>query len=121
KLLVGGVYIKQMQQYNANSPFNPNYSQIPGATNPAGNPGVVVSGTVGTGGSFAPLVSTSDVPVNQVIRDRFGAIKTVQQVYTQWDPGAEIQPDTVRLLLHDRAVLDGYETMDQSGYVNYNV
>lgn len=121
KLLVGGVYIKQMQQYNANSPFTPNYSQIPGATNPAGNPGVTLAGTIGTGGSLAALVSTNDVPVNQVIRDRFGAIKTVQQVYTQWDPGAEVQPDTSRLLLFDRALLDGYETMDQSGYVNYNV
>jgi outer membrane receptor protein involved in Fe transport len=121
KLLLGGVYIKQMQQYNANSPFTPNYSQIPGATNPAGNPGVVLNGTIGTGGAFAGLVSTNDVPVNQVIRDRFGAIKTVQQVYTQWDPGAEIQPDTAKLLLFDRTALDGYETMDQSGYVNYNV
>ncbi len=121
KLLVGGVYIKQMQQYNAPSPLTPSYAQIPGATNPLGNPGVVLNGTIGTGGTFAPYVSTSDVPVNQVIRDRFGAIKTVQQVFTQWDPGAEVQPDVSRLMLFDRTALDGYETMDQSGYVNYNV
>lgn len=120
RLLVGGVHIKQFQQYNANSPLSPNYSQIPGATNAAGNPGVVINGTVGTGGSLAPYVSTADVPVNQVIRDRFGNIKTVQQVYTQYDPGYEIAPDISKILLYDRTLLDGYKTQYQAGYINYN-
>ncbi len=120
KLLIGGVFVNQMQQYNAAAPGTPNYSQIPGATNAAGNPGVVIAGGVGTGGSLAKLVYTADVPVDQVIRDRFGAIKTVQQVYTQWDPGAEIYPDSAKLVLYDRTLLDGYKTQDQSGYVNYN-
>ncbi len=120
KLLVGGVFVDQMQQYNAAAPGTPNYSQIPGATNPAGNPGVVLSGSIATGGSLAPWASTGDVPVTQVIRDRFGAIKTVQQVFTQWDPGAEIAPDSSKLILYDRNTLDGYKTQDQSGYANYN-
>jgi outer membrane receptor protein involved in Fe transport len=120
KLLVGGVFVDQMQQYNANSPFTPNYSQIPGATNSIANPGVIITGTTATGGQFPVNTNTGDVPVNQVIRDRFGAIKTVQQVFTQWDPGAEIHPDSAKLLLYDRTLLDGYKTQDQSGYVNYN-
>jgi outer membrane receptor protein involved in Fe transport len=121
KLLVGGVYINQFQQYNANSPFTPNYSQIPGFTNPVANPGITRNGTIVTGGNYPPYAgSTNDVPVDQVIRDRFGQIKNVQAVFTQWDPGAEIQPDSAKLLLNDRTLLDGYKTMDQSGYVNYN-
>lgn len=120
KLLIGGIFQEQMQQYNANSPLSPNYSQIPGATNALGNPGVVINGTIGTGGTLAPWVSMADVPVNQVIRDRFGNIKTVQQVFTQWDPGAEIHPDSSKLLLANRNLLDGYYMQDQSGYINYN-
>lgn len=119
-LLVGGVFVDQMQQYNAVSPIGITYAQVPGSTNAAGNPGVVINGTIGTGGSLAPYVSTGDVPVNQVIRDRFGAIKTVQQVFTQWDPGAEIAPDVNRIVLFDRTAIDGYKTQDQSGYLNYN-
>ncbi len=116
-LLVGGVFIEQMQQYNAVAPNGLSYAQVPGATNPLGNPGVLPDGT---GGSLAKLVSTGDVPVNQVIRDRFGVIKTVQQVFTQWDPGAEIAPDVNRIILFDRTAMDGYKTQDQSGYLNYN-
>lgn len=124
KLLVGGVFVRQSQQYNGPSPIALlNYSQIPGAADPQGNPGVVVSGAIGTGGLYAPRVSTGingDVPVTQVIRDRFGVIKTVQQVYTQWDPGAELHPDVSKIVLYNRNTLDGYKTQDQSGYVNYN-
>ncbi len=120
KLLVGGVFVEQMQQYNANNPLNPNYSQIPGATNPLGNPGGTLVGAAYNGGSLAPYANTGDVPVAQVIRDRFGVVKTVQQVFTQWDPGAEIHPDSAKLLINDRTLLDGYKTQDQSGYVNYN-
>lgn len=124
KLLVGGVYATQLQQYNGPSPIGLlNYSKVPGAAHPEGNPGVVVNGAIATGGIFASRVSTGvngDVPVTQVIRDRFGAIKTVQAVYTQWDPGAEVHPDSSKILLYDRNTLDGYRTMDQSGYINYN-
>lgn len=124
KLLIGGVFVRQLQQYNGPSPLALlNYSKIPGAAHPEGNPGVVVVGAIGTGGLYAPRVSTGingDVPVTQVIRDRFGAIKTVQAVYTQWDPGTEIHPDSSKILLYDRNTLDGYRTQDQSGYLNYN-
>src|SRR5439155_1821402 len=105
-----------LQQYNANSSGNffPFYANIPGATNPAGN-------TTSTGVLLVPvaLQNTGNVPVNQVIRDRFGAIKTVQQVYTEWDPGFEIAPDIRPLSVIDRTLLDGYYTQDQAGYINY--
>lgn len=128
RLLAGGQFQKQNQQYNANQPnFNSagtnlggfNYSQIPGITNAAGNPGVTLVGSQATGGAFGNG-NTSDVPVNQVIRDRFGAIKTVQQVYNNFDPGAEITPDISRLYLYNRTLLDGYKTQYQAGYLNYN-
>lgn len=114
RLLVGGVFIKNRQQYNAvaNAPFNRFYSMIPGASNPEGN----LNNTLVP----AAMVPTAgDVPSAQVIRDRFGKIKTVQQVFTQWDPGAEIQPDNHRVVEIDRAAVDGYDTEDQAGYINY--
>lgn len=113
KVLFGGFFRDSIQQYNANTagPLFPLYAQIPGATNPAGNPN----------NAFVPagVANTGQVPVNQVIRDRFGVIKTVQQVFTQWDPGFEIQPDIKPLSVVDRTLLDGYRAQDQAGYINY--
>lgn len=125
KLLVGGVFQKQNQQYQAadsvGSQGIPNYSKIPGITNAAGNPGLTAvagntnqfTGQFGTG-------SINDVPANQVIRDRYGVIKTVQQVFTQYDPGFEVNPDISTTMLYNRTALDGYKTEDQAGYLNYN-
>jgi len=89
----------------------PFYGQIPGASNPAGNPNW----------ALAPqsMVNTNQVRPDQVIRDRFNNIKTVQQVYTEFDPGAEIAPDISKIVLFDKPTLDGYATQDQSGYANY--
>lgn len=117
RLLVGGVFIKQLQQYNApitkgNTFLNPFYSLVPGSTNPQGN----ANGTLVPADYQPPA---NEVPVNQVIRDRFGKILTVAQVFQQWDPGAEIQPDNHRLVEIDRAAIDGYYTQDQAGYINY--
>ncbi len=114
KLLIGGTFRESLQQYNAQAFLN--YSQIPGATNAIANPGYVFTGgTTGQGGGANP----GHVPPNQVIRDRFGVIKTVQQIYTQWDPGYEIQPDIKPLFAVDRNELDGYYYQEQAGYVNY--
>ncbi|MBC7365637.1 MAG: TonB-dependent receptor plug domain-containing protein [Undibacterium sp.] len=129
KILVGGFFRNQIQQYNANANAGtafPYYASIPGASNPAGNPGGTynnpnpLAASLYIGGTFAPNVQISNnVPVNQVIKDRFGVIKTVQQVFTQWDPGFETQPDISPLAVINRAVLDGYKTQDQAGYLNY--
>lgn len=127
KLLVGGTFTKQNQQYQAADSTSvsgiPNYSKIPGITNPAGNPNLVPVSTASGNNSFRGdfgTGSTADVPVNQVIRDRFGAIKTVQQVFSQYDPGYDINPDISTTMLYNRTALDGYKTEDQAGYLNYN-
>ncbi|QYM79253.1 TonB-dependent receptor [Horticoccus luteus] len=114
RLLVGGVFIKNRQQYNAvaGAPFNRFYSMIPGASNPEGN----LNNTLVPA---AMVPSAGDVPSAQVIRDRFGKIKTVTQVFTNWDPGAEVQPDNHRVVEIDRTAVDGYDTEDQAGYLNY--
>ncbi len=111
KLLVGGTFREALQQYNAQAFLY--YGQIPGASNGIGNPGGVY-----TGGTLT-LGNTPHVPVNQVVRDRFGNIKTVQQVFANWDPGFEVQPDIHPLLAIDRAPLDGYYYQEQAGYINY--
>ena len=112
KLLVGGTFREALQQYNAQSFLN--YSQIPGASNGIANPGFTY-----TGGSNLGSSNPGHVPVNQVIRDRFGNIKTLPTIFTSWDPGFEIQPDIKPLFAVDRNELDGYYYQEQAGYVNY--
>ncbi len=114
KVLIGGLFRENFQQYNANAsgaafPF---YGNIPGAGNPLTNVST-------TGALLVPVGFQTNVPPNQVIRDRFGQLKNVQQVYTEWDPGAEIQPDIKPLTVIDRTLLDGYYSQDQAGYINY--
>ncbi len=110
KLLVGGTFREAMQQYNAQAFLY--YGLIPGASNATGNPGYTLTGSTATQGA-------NTIPVNQVIRDRFGNIKTVTQVFSNWDPGFEVQPDIKPLFVIDRAPLDGYYYQEQAGYVNY--
>lgn len=110
KVLIGGTFREALQQYNAQAYLN--YSLIPGASNGIGNPGYIYTGGTATQGA-------NTIPVNQVIRDRFGNVKTVVQVFSEWDPGAEIQPDIKPLFAVDRAPLDGYYYQEQAGYINY--
>ncbi|MCX6941565.1 MAG: TonB-dependent receptor plug domain-containing protein [Verrucomicrobia bacterium] len=114
KVLVGGLFRENLQQYNANAggaafPF---YGNIPGAANPLTNVST-------TGALLVPVGFQTNVPASQVIRDRFGALKNVQQVYTEFDPGFEIQPDIKPLTVIDRTAIDGYYSQDQAGYINY--
>jgi outer membrane receptor protein involved in Fe transport len=110
KLLVGGTFHENIQQYNAQAYLN--YALIPGANNATGNPGYIYTGGTATQGA-------NTIPANQVIRDRYGNIKTVVQVFNNWDPGYEIQPDIHPLLVIDRVLLDGYYSQEQAGYINY--
>ena len=110
KVLIGGKFREALQQYNAQAYLN--YSLIPGANNGQGNPGYIYTGGTATQGA-------NTIPVNQVVRDRYGVIKTVQQIYSEWDPGFEIQPDIKPLLAIDRAPLDAYYYQEQAGYINY--
>lgn len=114
KFLVGGLFRENFQQYNANAGGSafPFYGTIPGASTPAAQTSI-------TGAVLVQPGFTGLVPANQVIRDRFGVIKNVQQVYNEWDPGFEIQPDVKPLTVIDRSVLDGYYSQDQAGYLNW--
>ena len=111
KLLVGGTFREALQQYNAQA-FT-YYGQIPGASNGVANPGGIYTGGTNT------LGNQPHVPVNQVVRDRFGNIKTLPQIFGNWDPGFEVQPDIKPLFVIDRNELDGYYYQEQAGYVNY--
>lgn len=114
KVLIGGLFRENMQQYNAiaGGAAFPFYGNIPGASNPLTNVST-------TGVLLVPVGFQSNIPVNQVIRDRFGNLKNVQQVFTEWDPGFEITPDVKPLTVIDRTALDGYYSQDQAGYINY--
>jgi hypothetical protein len=59
------------------------------------------------------------VPVNQVVRDRSGAIKPVRQIFSNFDPGAEIYPDISVYHQSDRNALDGYKVKNESLYFNW--
>lgn len=110
KFLVGYVRNYYEQRYNANATNNvPLYWFVPGYNYPTAQPGLP-----------APWNTAWNVPVNQVIRDRSGNIKTAQQVYMQWDPGTEIRPTVDKVYgLLDRNLLDGYKPKQYAWYVNW--
>ncbi len=88
-----------------------NLAFLPGATNTVANPDYA--------GTNKGKYDFGGVPVNQVIRDRAGAIKPVRQIYSNWDPGAEISPDISVYWQDDRNALDGYRPTLSSMYANY--
>jgi outer membrane receptor protein involved in Fe transport len=94
---------------------------LPGATNTVSNPDYF-----GTNRDKYNFSSTNGlgtgarmVPFNEVIRDRAGNIKPVRQIYTNWDPGAEINPSIAVINKTDLDYLDGYRPTLSSMYVNY--
>jgi outer membrane receptor protein involved in Fe transport len=112
KFLFGYVRNNYEQHYNANvTNTTPLYFQVPGFNYP----------TEQTGPGTLPSNRLDwNVPVNQVIKDRFGNIKTAQQVYSQYDPGTEIAPPVDKVMgLIDRNLLDGYAPEQYAYYVNW--
>ena len=111
KLLIGGQKSDWRQLYLGKAGVSDvNLAFLPGARNTTSNPDYAVNPKVYDFGA---------VPVNQVIKDRTGAIKPVRQIYTNWDPGAEINPDISVYWQDDRNALDGYRPTLQSTYANY--
>jgi outer membrane receptor protein involved in Fe transport len=111
KLFGGFLYQKSQIQYQANTPVGGAsnsslfYASTPGATNALGNPGntyvsVALQNTVGAAASF--------VPVDQVLYSRTGQVLTVAQVYSNWDPAVNLQPDSAVLVPYFRTNIDGY-------------
>jgi outer membrane receptor protein involved in Fe transport len=112
KILVGGQRSEWHQQYLGNAAITDlNWAFLPGARNPASNPDYagVNRGKYDFGG----------VPVNQLVYNRDGSIKPVRQIFSNYDPGAEIAPDINKFFQDDRNALDGYSPKLTGYYVNY--
>jgi outer membrane receptor protein involved in Fe transport len=106
KLLAGILNNKYLQQYYAVA-SGTQYFYIPGFNSYGTN-----------GNSVIPGISGS-VPTGQQLFDRYGVAKTAAQVYTEWDPGFEIQPPVDKITSVNRNQLDGYWNQDNAWYVNY--
>ncbi|PAW64187.1 MAG: hypothetical protein B9S34_13030 [Opitutia bacterium Tous-C1TDCM] len=112
KLLTGFQRINPYQQYlGGQTATDAQWAFLPGARNQTSNPDYR--------GTNVGIYNHGNVPVNQVIRDRNGAIKPVRQIYSNFDPGFEIYPDISVYHQTDRNALDGYKTKQHSAYLNY--
>lgn len=112
KVLFGLQRIQPYQQFLGGQTVTDSiWAFLPGARNTTSNPDYA--------GTNRTIYDAGAVPVNQVIRDRNGAIKPVRQIFSNFDPGAEIYPDITAWHQEDRNALDGYKTQQQSVYVNY--
>jgi len=112
KLLTGYTVSDWTQQYMAEDPTAGRrwYGHVPGVWNAIANPAGAASILGGSGGQ---------VPKGAVIRDRYGDIKPIAEVYNYFDPGFDIHPDVSVALTTDRSVLDGYKTTLSAAYINW--
>jgi len=112
KILTGFQRSTWTQQYLGNAAVSDlNYAFLPGARNTVSNPDYA--------GTNTAKYDFGGVPVNQVIRDRNGAIKPVRQIYSNFDPGYELYPDINTFFQDDRNALDGYKPTLEGQYINY--
>ncbi|MBL9203085.1 MAG: TonB-dependent receptor plug domain-containing protein [Opitutaceae bacterium] len=112
KLLAGFQRINPYQQFLGGQLFtDAQWAFLPGARNTTSNPDYR--------GTNVGIYNHGNVPVNQVIRDRNGAIKPVRQIFSNFDPGFEIYPDITVYHQDDRNALDGYKDKQHSVYLNY--
>jgi outer membrane receptor protein involved in Fe transport len=112
KLLAGFQRINPYQQFlGGQTATDTIWAFLPGARNTTSNPDYA--------GTNRGLYDFGNVPINQVIRDRAGAIKPVRQIYSNFDPGFEIYPDVSVYHQSDRNALDGYKDKQHSMYLNY--
>ncbi len=112
KLLTGFQRINPYQQFlGGQLATEAQWAFLPGARNTTSNPDYR--------GTNVGIYNHGNVPVNQVIRDRTGAIKPVRQIFSNFDPGAEIYPDISVYHQDDRNALDGYKDKQHSVYLNY--
>jgi outer membrane receptor protein involved in Fe transport len=112
KFLLGVQKISPYQQFlGGQTATDSIWAFLPGATNPTANPDYA--------GTNRTIYNAGAVPVNQVIRQRDGSIKPVRQIFSNFDPGAEIYPDITAYHQEDRNALDGYKTQQMSAYINY--
>ena len=116
KLLVGGSHISDTQHYATPMP-GLYYASTPGATNPAANQYLDANGNTVL---LVPtqFQSTTAIPVNQVLYNRAGNILRVDQVYSQWDPGVNVEPEVSRIIQQPSPVVDGYPGDTDALYLN---
>jgi outer membrane receptor protein involved in Fe transport len=101
------------QQYHAEDPtFNNTgwFGHVPGVYNAIANPAGAASILGG---------SANQVPPGSVIYDRYGKVKTIQDVYRNFDPGFETYPDISVALPMWRSVRDGYKQSLSAAYLNW--
>ena len=112
KVLLGFQRVNPYQQFLGGQAFDDTqWAFLPGARNTTSNPDYA--------GTNVGKYNFGGVPVNQVIRDRTGAIKPVRQIYSNFDPGFEMYPDVSVYHQTDRNALDGYKVKNHSAYINY--
>lgn len=113
KILTGYQRSAWLQQYLGSAGLTDvNLAFLPGATNTVSNPDYAGTNT----GKYA----LGGVPSLQVIRDRSGAIKPVRQIFANWDPGFELQPDLGQYFKNiDRNAVDGYKPTLEGQYINW--
>jgi len=112
KALAGFQRIHSYQQYLGGQLVTDTiWAFLPGARNTISNPDYR--------GTNVNIYNHGNVPVNQVIYQRDGTIKPVRQIYSNFDPGAEIYPDISVYHQTDRNALDGYWGHAESMYLNY--
>jgi outer membrane receptor protein involved in Fe transport len=112
KLLTGFQRINPYQQFlGGQLVTEAQWAFLPGARNTTSNPDYR--------GTNVGIYNHGNVPVNQVIYDRAGAIKPVRQIFSNFDPGYEIYPDISVYHQSDRNALDGYKDKQHSGYLNW--
>ena len=111
KVLTGYTFSDWTQQYMAQDPAMTRwYGHVPGVWNATANPAGAAAILGGSGGQ---------VPTGSVIRDRYGDIKPIAEVYNYYDPGHDIAPDVSVALPNDRSVMDGYKQDLTSTYINW--
>lgn len=121
KLLVGFQHSAWRQQYLGKAAASDiNLAFLPGATNTTSNPDYAGDNRFKySWGISGNALTGPGVLANQVIYQRDGSIKPVRQIYSNWDPGAEISPDISVYWQDDRNALDGYRPTLQGHYINY--
>lgn len=110
KFLVGYLLQNLRQQYL--TPANgtvPVYNLVPGYNYPTVNPAT----------GFTTTGATNNSPVASYLTDRYGNIMTAQQVYSNWDPGTQVQPPESKLFPGWANPIDGYPAQYNAWYVNY--
>jgi outer membrane receptor protein involved in Fe transport len=111
KTLVGFQRIHSYQQYLGGQTVTDSiWAFLPGARNTVANPDYR--------GTNVNIYNHGAIPVNQVIYQRDGTIKPVRQIFSNFDPGAEIYPDISVYHQTDRTALDGYWGQSESAYIN---